>query len=746
MRLIARLGAALAAFLLIVTVVVAQAASAPAASAVTGSGPWPGTPAGTQAANQLYGYGYPKAPDCLEDAKHKPGIDCTRADLDNLGFYQGQCTSWAAYRLNQLTGAGFSDTYKGQRWGDAVHWKTAAQASGIAVNGTPAAGSIAWYSSDHVAIVEQVKSPTDIVISEMNYEYHNGFAIHEIVKGQTPAYGSGWPTEFIHVKDLPQTLPAEPGSRTATNVTGTSAMLHWTDNSNNEDSFLTQYKVAGTTAWHSGPAAIANATSVPVTGLTRGTHYIFQVGAHDGIGTHWSAYIYVNTVPLPAEPTNVTAKATGGRSVALTWTDNSNNETSFVTQYEVAGSNSWHAGRSAGANQTSVTVTGLKPNTKYIFQVGAQNVAGTHWSPYSNTVATPQVLPAQPSSPRVTSATGTSEMLAWTDASDNESGFVSQYKIGNGSWVAGPSVGANVTSLTVTGLKTGTYYTFQVGAKNTVGTHWSAYFYGWTQALPAEPTGGSAAMGSTSAVLTWTDNSNNETSFVTQYRPAGSSTWIAGPSVGANVTSVTVTGLSPSTPYTFQVGARNSVGTHWSAYINNATTAQAAYHAGRQVTIDSHATGGVSGHTGPGNSYAVGPTRAANTALWIVCFVNGQSITGPYDTTTIWDLSDDGYYYTDAWLYTGINGPAVPACALKSVTVDSHATGGVSGHTGPGNSYAAGPVHAANTPITIACYVNGQSITGPYDTTTIWDLATDGYYYTDAWLYTGINGPAVPAC
>ena len=39
----------------------------------------------------------------------------------------------------------------------------------------------------------------------------------------------------------------------------------------------------------------------------------------------------------------------------------------------------------------------------------------------------------------------------------------------------------------------------------------------------------------------------------------------------------------------------------------------------------------------------------------MVCYVKGQSITGPYDTTTIWDLSDDGYY-------TGTNGAAVPAC------------------------------------------------------------------------------------
>jgi hypothetical protein len=92
------------------------------------------------------------------------------------------------------------------------------------------------------------------------------------------------------------------------------------------------------------------------------------------------------------------------------------------------------------------------------------------------------------------------------------------------------------------------------------------------------------------------------------------------------------------------------------------TPPPATYHAGRQVTVDKHATGGVSGHKGPGNSYAAGPTRPANSALWIVCYVTGQSITGPYDTTTMWDLSDDGYYYTDAWLYTGTNGAAVPHC------------------------------------------------------------------------------------
>jgi len=177
-----------------------------------------------------------------------------------------------------------------------------------------------------------------------------------------------------------------------------------------------------------------------------------------------------------------------------------------------------------------------------------------------------------------------------------------------------------------------------------------------------------------------------------------------------------------------------------------APTTPSAYHTGRKVTIDSHATGGVSGHKGPSNSYSAGPTRARNSSLYIVCYVNGSSVRGPYNTTTMWDLADDGYYYTDAWLYTGTNSAAVRKCAPKTVKVDSHATGGVSGHRGPGNNYAAGPTRAKGASVKIFCYVTGASIRGPYNTTTIWDYSDDGYYYTDAWLYTGTNGAAVPHC
>ena len=92
------------------------------------------------------------------------------------------------------------------------------------------------------------------------------------------------------------------------------------------------------------------------------------------------------------------------------------------------------------------------------------------------------------------------------------------------------------------------------------------------------------------------------------------------------------------------------------------TPAPTGYNTGREVTVVTQATGGDSGHTGPANSYPAGPTHAAGSPIYIVCYVNGQSISGPYGTGAAWDLSSDGYYYSDAWLWTDSNGPVVPEC------------------------------------------------------------------------------------
>lgn len=85
---------------------------------------------------------------------------------------------------------------------------------------------------------------------------------------------------------------------------------------------------------------------------------------------------------IPAEPGSPKAGSVTSSSVSLSWSDRSNNETSFKTQYSTDGGKTWKAGASAGTNTASVTLKGLKASTKYTFQVGASNNKGTKWSAY----------------------------------------------------------------------------------------------------------------------------------------------------------------------------------------------------------------------------------------------------------------------------------------------------------------------------------------------------------------------------
>ena len=143
--------------------------------------------AGPVYAYQVFGYPYPHPANAT----------------DKWQFYQGQCVSWVAYRLDELEpGLGFSDYYRGPRWGNAGSWGPVASGLKIPVNGTPALGSVAWYGYSsahpygHVAYVEQVISSASVLISEMNYDNHNGFRVRIVTKGT-----SGWPTGFIHIHD-----------------------------------------------------------------------------------------------------------------------------------------------------------------------------------------------------------------------------------------------------------------------------------------------------------------------------------------------------------------------------------------------------------------------------------------------------------------------------------------------------------------------------------------------------------------
>jgi surface antigen len=151
-------------------------------------------------ANRDHGYPYPNASDC--DETDQNGSGCV---ADKWRFFEGQCTSWVAYRLNQLNFKAEKDfhNYYKVHWGNASNWGPAARSVGITVDDSPRKGDVAWWGAKfHVAYVEEVYADGSVLISEMNYDYHNAFRMTTLRRGV------GWPDGFIHIKDV-QSAPSD---------------------------------------------------------------------------------------------------------------------------------------------------------------------------------------------------------------------------------------------------------------------------------------------------------------------------------------------------------------------------------------------------------------------------------------------------------------------------------------------------------------------------------------------------------
>lgn len=65
--------------------------------------------------------------------------------------------------------------------------------------------------------------------------------------------------------------------------------------------------------------------------------------------------------------------------------------------------------------------------------------------------------------------------------------------------------------------------------------------------------------------------------------------------------------------------------------------------------------------------------------------------------------------------------------------------------SGPGTGYAAVGSVADGAKVSIGCQRRGESITGTYGTTDLWDHIGSGYV-SDAYVYTGADGQVAPTC
>ncbi|MBA2529987.1 MAG: CHAP domain-containing protein, partial [Euzebyales bacterium] len=111
----------------------------------------------------------------------------TGESIDPFRFYSRYCTSFAAWRANQI-GVNFSNFYKDQHWGNAEHWDEAARAAGITVARTPKRGDIAQWNPNvngasfagHVGYVARVFDDGSVRIAEYNWATPREFGTRRV--------------------------------------------------------------------------------------------------------------------------------------------------------------------------------------------------------------------------------------------------------------------------------------------------------------------------------------------------------------------------------------------------------------------------------------------------------------------------------------------------------------------------------------------------------------------------------------
>jgi len=249
---------------------------------------------------------------------------------------------------------------------------------------------------------------------------------------------------------------------------------------------------------------------------------------------------HVQAPPLPSAPSNLTAMLNGSNQGELGWTDNSGNEDGFTVQRRMRNPDgSWPAWTTLawlGPNTTTYTDTTISLQGYYQYRVRAYNAAGP--SAWSDTAAL-WLLTSPPQPPiglQGQLVSGSRVDLTWTNTATNAYGCLLQRRkqAGDGSWpdftslawLEPPAEQYSDTALSGDGL-----YQYRVRAYNYLGP--SAYADPVkvlvTVSVPAKPTDLQAQRVPVSpsgkddpvrdnVQLTWTDNANNEATYVVQRR------------------------------------------------------------------------------------------------------------------------------------------------------------------------------------------------------------------------------------
>jgi fibronectin type 3 domain-containing protein len=263
-------------------------------------------------------------------------------------------------------------------------------------------------------------------------------------------------------------LPSIPSGVMSTDGEGR-VILNW-----NGAALATSYSVYRKKAGGSYQLVASNLTTTSWTDETIANQnkYYYKVTAKNTMGeSGMSSEVNAWPRPLPpVAPSGLGGSATAEGTIEIFWTDNANNELSYILERKDAESEFVELSLMS-ANTTTYSDSNLLPLTRYTYRLKAVNRLGG--SDYSETIEVttlpPTNYPVKPSEFTAVAFSSNQVLLAWKDNADNETGFEIERKIDDGIFRCVAKVASNVTAISDINLEPETHYTYRVRSINTNG-------------------------------------------------------------------------------------------------------------------------------------------------------------------------------------------------------------------------------------------------------------------------------------
>lgn len=172
------------------------------------------------------------------------------------------------------------------------------------------------------------------------------------------------------------------------------------------------------------------------------------------------------TTSVPAAPSGVSAtlgqaKVAGTAPVTIKWTASSG-ASSYLVKRATSSAGPFNT-IASGIATTSFTDNVTANGSGYYYVVSAVNSSGTS---ANSAMASAAPIPPAPANLKSTAVSSTQLTLAWSDRSSDEQGFKIEYSLDQSSWTQIGTVGAGVTSVSISGTTSRKTYYFRIRAYN----------------------------------------------------------------------------------------------------------------------------------------------------------------------------------------------------------------------------------------------------------------------------------------